>query len=62
MNNREAGKGDSPRKGANHEAFVNGWDRIFGKKEKQSVDTTPMCPYKIEAPLSEHNKEHDLEI
>lgn len=44
--NREAGKGSKPRKGADQQAFEDGWDRIFGKKEKRPKKHT--CPYKTE--------------
>lgn len=40
--NREAGKGDKLRKGADLEKYADGWDRIFGKKEKHT------CPYREE--------------
>ena len=41
--NREAGKGSKPREGANQQAFETGWDRIFGKKEKQCSDQKEVC-------------------
>ena len=28
------GKGDAPRKQSDQKAYEDGWDRIFGKKEK----------------------------
>lgn len=44
--NREAGKGDKLRKGADQEKYADGWDRIFGKKEKRSYIKRHTCPYK----------------
>jgi hypothetical protein len=46
--NREAGKGSKPRQGADQQAFENGWDRIFGKKEKRPHTKKHTCPYKEE--------------
>lgn len=46
--NREAGKGDKLRKGADLEKYADGWDRIFGKKEKRSYVKKHTCPYKTE--------------
>jgi len=43
MTNREAGKCDAPRKGADQEAFACGWDRIFGSKKQKHT-----CPYESE--------------
>ena len=37
MSNREAGKGDSPRKQQDQKAYEEGWDRIFAKKPKRNV-------------------------
>lgn len=34
MNNREAGKGDSPRKQQDQKAYEEGWDRIFRRRTK----------------------------
>ena len=35
MSNREAGKGDSPRKQQDQKAYEEGWDRIFRKRPKE---------------------------
>ena len=35
MSNKEAGKGDSPRKQQDQKAYEEGWDRIFRKREKE---------------------------
>ena len=35
MSNREAGKGDAPRKQQDQKAYEEGWDRIFRKKPKE---------------------------
>jgi len=43
--NREAGKGDAPRKGADQEAYASGWDRIFKKDKKPEMH---ICPYRSE--------------
>jgi hypothetical protein len=45
MTNREAGKGDAPRKGADQEAYASGWDRIFKKNKPSEMHT---CPYRSE--------------
>lgn len=35
MKNKTAqnGKGDKPRKGASHEKYRDGWERVFGKRK-----------------------------
>lgn len=33
MSNREAGKGDAPRKQQDQKAYEEGWDRIFKRRE-----------------------------
>jgi len=33
MSNREAGKGDAPRKQQDQKAYDDGWDRIFGRNK-----------------------------
>lgn len=38
---REAGKGDTPRKGADQEAYSAGWDRIFKKNKEIEFHTCP---------------------
>ena len=35
MSNREAGKGDAPRKQQDQKAYEEGWDRIFRKRPKE---------------------------
>jgi hypothetical protein len=45
---REAGKGDAPRKSADQEAYADGWDRIFSKKEKRTSVKKNTCPYREE--------------
>lgn len=35
MSNREAGKGDAPRKQQDHEKYCHNWEVTFGKKEKK---------------------------
>ena len=32
------GKGSAPRKESDQEAYNDGWDRIFGKKEDEKVE------------------------
>lgn len=35
MTNREAGKGDAPRKQQDQKAYEEGWERIFKKKDSE---------------------------
>ena len=45
MSQAEAGKGSSPRKQNDAKAFVEGWDRIFGKKTSEIYDRQKdVCP------------------
>jgi len=37
MDDNQAGKGSSDSRSPNHEARRSSWDRIFGKKEKNST-------------------------
>lgn len=38
MQHHEAGKGSAPRKQQDKTAYDEGWDRIFGKKDKPKDD------------------------
>ena len=40
------GKGDKRRQGDNNK-FNDNWDRIFGKKEEEDIDTSDVEPFNI---------------
>jgi hypothetical protein len=43
----EAGKGSKPRKGADLEAYAQGWERVFGSHSKNaSHHAKHTCPYR----------------
>jgi len=44
MSKREAGKGDAPRAQQDHDAYSEGYDRIFGKRSKKD----PVPPDEVE--------------
>lgn len=51
------GKGSRPRKqSVDNETFANNWDRIFGKKEKKSVDNDVLDAYNEERLVSKYDK------
>ncbi|MEK9695841.1 MAG: hypothetical protein VW270_08750 [Candidatus Poseidoniales archaeon] len=41
-----SGKGDKRRQGDNNK-FNDNWDRIFGKKEEEDIDTSDVEPFHI---------------
>ena len=41
-----SGKGDTPRQGDNNK-FNDNWDRIFGSKEDDGIDTSDVEPFHI---------------
>lgn len=41
-----SGKGDKPRQGDNNK-FNDNWDRIFGSKEDDGIDTSDVEPFHI---------------
>lgn len=41
-----SGKGDTPREGDNNK-FNDNWDRIFGSKEDDGIDTSDVEPFHI---------------
>ena len=54
-----AGKGDKRRETEDSNKFVDNWDRIFGKKEEDDIDTSDVEPFHITN--AKHLKMQDLE-
>ena len=53
------GKGDKRRQGDNNK-FNDNWDRIFGKKEEEDIDTSDVEPFHIKN--AREPKMQDLEF
>ena len=54
-----SGKGDKRRETEDSNKFVDNWDRIFGKKEEDDIDTSDVEPFHITN--AKHLKMQDLE-
>ena len=54
-----SGKGDKRRETEDTNKFVDNWDRIFGKKEEDDIDTSDVEPFHIAN--AKHLKMQDLE-
>ena len=60
MSQAEAGKGSAPRKQQDREAYSSGWDRIFGRKDKNGqVKETKTIPPEIAQPKSKGEATQD---